>query len=309
VSCQTGNFSQTQTDFAIGGRGVGLTLSRTYNSQAAVAGHKGIFGYGWSNSFSDHLTIEKTSKKVTLVEADGSTIAFTEGSGETFTAPVWTQDTLSGSESAGYTLTLPDQTKYKFTGGGRLESVTDRNGNATTLAYNGSGYLETITDPAGRKIKLTYNSEGLVESAEDPMKRVVKYTYESGNLKSVTQPGESALRWQFKYDGSHRMTELTDGRSGKTTIEYNSSNQVTSETDPMKHTTSYEYATFHTTTTNHATGAVSVQYEGVRDGERNNRNKQIQLRRRATQCHRRQRAYHAVRLRHARQPHQHDRPG
>lgn len=32
VSCQTGNYSQTQTDFSIGGRGVGLILSRTYNS-------------------------------------------------------------------------------------------------------------------------------------------------------------------------------------------------------------------------------------------------------------------------------------
>ena len=71
--------------------------------------------------------------------------------------------------------------------------MTDRNGNATTLSYNGSGNLETITDPAGRKIKLAYNSEGLVESAEDPMKHVVKYTYEGGNLKSVTQPGESLL--------------------------------------------------------------------------------------------------------------------
>jgi RHS repeat-associated protein len=261
VSCQSGNYSQTQTDFSIGGRGVGLILGRTYNSQAAVAGTKGIFGYGWSSSFSDHLVVEKASKHATLVQADGSAITFTEGAGEAFTAPAWTQDVLSGSSSAGYTLTLESQTVYKFNGStGRLESVTDRNGNATTLAYNGSGNLETITDPAGRKIKLAYNSEGLVESAEDPMKHVVKYMYESGNLKSVTQPGESTLRWQFKYDGSHRMTELVDGRSGKTTIEYNSSNQVVSEIDPMKRTTSFEYTAFHTTMTNHATGGVTVQY-------------------------------------------------
>jgi RHS repeat-associated protein len=260
VGCQTGNYSQTQTDFSIGGRGVGLDLSRTYNSQAAAAGDKGIFGYGWSSSFSDHLMIEKASKRARLVQADGSTMSFSEGSGEEFSAPAWTQDTLSGTESTGYTLTLPNQTKYKFSGGGRLESVTDRNGNATTLSYNGSGNLETITDPAGRKIKLAYNSEGLVESAEDPMKHVIKYTYESGDLAAVTQPGESALRWQFKYDGSHRMTELTDGRGGKSTIEYNSANQVVSQTDPMKRITSYEYTAFHTTTTNHSTGDVRVQY-------------------------------------------------
>ena len=260
VGCQTGNYSQTQTDFSIGGRGVGLDLSRTYNSQAAAVGEKGIFGYGWSSSFSDHLVGEPVSHTVELVQADGSTITFVERAGEAFTAPEWTQDTLKGSSSAGYSLTLENQTVYKFSGAGRLESVTDRNGNATTLAYNGSGNLETITDPAGRKIKLTYNAEGLVEKAEDPMKHVVKYTYESGNLATVTQPGETALRWQFKYDGSHRMFELTDGRGGKSTIEYNGLNQVTSQTDPLKRVTSYEYTAFHTKTTNHATGDVKMQY-------------------------------------------------
>ena len=260
VGCQTGNYSQTQTDFSIGGRGVGLDLSRTYNSQAAAAGEKGIFGYGWSSSFSDHLVAEPVSHTVELVQADGSAITFVEGSGEAFTAPAWTEDILKGSSSSGYSLTLEDQTVYKFSGAGRLESVTDRNGNATTLAYAGGGNLETITDPAGRKIKLTYNAEGLVEKAEDPMKHVVKYTYESGNLATVTQPGETALRWQFKYDGSHRMFELTDGRGGKSTIEYNGLNQVISQTDPLKRVTSYEYTAFHTKTTNHATGDVKMQY-------------------------------------------------
>jgi YD repeat-containing protein len=261
VGCQTGNYSQTQTDFVIGGRGVGLGLSRTYNSQAAAAGEHGIFGYGWTSSFSDHLVVESSSHRATLVESDGSTITFAEGSGETFTAPVWSQDILKGSSSAGYKLTLENQTVYKFAGAtGRLESVTDRNGNATTLSYNGSGKLETTKDPTGRTIKLAYNSEGLVESATDPMKHVVKYTYEGGNLATVTQAGEAALRWQFKYGSSHQLTEMTDGRGNKSVIEYNGSGQVVSETDPLKRATTFEYTAFHTATTNHATGAVTVQY-------------------------------------------------
>ena len=236
------------------------TLSRTYNSQAAAAGDKSIFGYGWSSSFSDHLVVEKTSKKSHLCRPTGAPSLSPKAQAK------HSQHRLDPGHAqrrviTGYTLTLENQTIYKFNGtAGRLESVTDRNANATTLSYNGSGNLETITDPAGRKIKLAYNSEGLVESAEDPMKHVVKYTYESGNLKSVTQPGESGLRWQFKYDGSHRMTELVDGRGGKSTIEYNSSNQVVSQTDPMKRTTSFEYTAFHTKTTSHATGDVTMQY-------------------------------------------------
>jgi hypothetical protein len=97
VSCATGNFSETQTDLSIGGRGVGLDLSRTYNSQAGAAGEHGAFGYGWTGSFSDRLVVNKTSKTTTLYQANGSTVPFTEGGEGAFTAPVWTQDTLSGT--------------------------------------------------------------------------------------------------------------------------------------------------------------------------------------------------------------------
>jgi YD repeat-containing protein len=164
VSCATGNEAEHQTDLSVGGRGVGLNLTRYYNSQSAAAGNTGTFGAGWSSSFSDHLVVNKTSKVTTLFQANGSTVPFTEGEGGSFTA----QDTLSGTEGSGYTLTLASQVKYKFAGAsGRLESVTDRDGNATTLTYNGSSQLTTITDPTSRTIKLAYNGEGLVESAED----------------------------------------------------------------------------------------------------------------------------------------------
>ncbi len=260
VDCATGNFSQSQTDLSIGGRG-GLALTRYYNSQAAVAATEhGMFGYGWTSSFSDHLVVEKATKKATVVQAGGSIVPFTEGSGESFTGPTWSQDTLSGSAEAGYTLTLADQTKYKFSGSnGRLESVTDRNGNATTLSYNEAGHLETITDPASRKITLKYNGEGLVESAKDPMGHVVKYTYESGQLASVIEPGEEKARWKFKYGSSHQLTTLTDGRGGATTIEYGSSHQVISQKDPAERTTTFEYKPFYTKTTNKATGAVTIE--------------------------------------------------
>ena len=258
VSCATGNESETQTDLSVGGRGVGLNLTRYYNSQAAAAGNTGVFGPGWSSSFGDHLVVEKASKKATLYQASGSTVLFTEGTGGSFTALAWTQDTLSGSAEAGYTLTLANQTKFKFAGAsGRLESVTDRNGNATTLAYEAKGRVETITDPAARKITFVYNAEGLVESAKDPMGHVVKYAYEGGNLKSVTEPGEVSARWQFKYDGSHEITEMIDGRAGKTINEYNASHQVISQKNPMERTLTFEYEAFHTKITNKVTGSVT----------------------------------------------------
>ncbi len=257
VVAATGDLVETQTDLSVGGRGVGLNLVRTYNSQAAAEGVKGVFGYGWSSSFTDRLSLE--SGKITLHQADGATVPFT-ASGSSFLAPNWTQDTLTGSSEAGYTLTLADQTKYRFSGSnGRLEKITDRNGNETALAYEGSGRLETITDPAGRKLKLAYNGEGLVETATDPMGHVVKYTYEHETLATVTLPGEEKARWTFKVDGSHQITELTDGRGGLTVNEYNGSHQVIKQTDPMKRELGFEYETFRTKITNKTTGAVTLE--------------------------------------------------
>jgi len=256
VDCATGNFFETQTDLAVGGRGVGLDLIRTYNSQAGAEGVTGTFGPGWSSSFTDHLVVE--TGKAVLYQANGSTVPFTEGKGESFTPPSWSQDSLNGSATNGYSLVLANQVKYQFEGStGRLQSVTDRNGNQITLAYNKGGHIETIADPAGRKITLTYNGEGLVESAKNPMGHTVKYTYEAGSLVSVTEPGETKARWQYHYDGSHQMTSMTDGREGKTTNEYDSSHRVTSQTDPAERTFTFEYESFHTKITNHATGSVT----------------------------------------------------
>jgi RHS repeat-associated protein len=260
VDCVTGNETERQTDVSIGGRGVGLDLTRTYNAQAAAkAASAGMFGYGWSSSFSDRLVVESASHKATVYQANGSTVQFTEESGS-FVAPSWSGDTLTGSSEAGYTLTLADQTKYVFNGSsGRLESVSDRNGNQTTLSYDEKGQLATITDPASRKIKLAYNAGGQVETAEDPMGHVVKYGYESGNLTSVTLPGETSPNWRFKYDTSHRMTVMINGLGGETTNVYDSSSRVTSQKDPLGHVLKFEYEAFQTKITNEATGAVTVE--------------------------------------------------
>jgi RHS repeat-associated protein len=259
VDCATGNYYETQTDLAVGGRGVGLDLARTYNSQAAAGGDSGAFGAGWSNSFSDHLTVGQG--KATLTQANGSTVPFAEGKGEAFAPPAWSQDTLSGNAKAGYSVVLPNQVKYQFEGAtGRLQSVSDRNGNQTKLGYGKTGLLETITDPAGRKITLAYNGEGFVESAKDPMGHTAKYTYSEGNLASVTLPGETKARWQYHYGEAHQMTLMIDRRKGETTNEYNASHQLTSQTDPAGHKLKFEYEPFHTKVTNNTTGAVTDEH-------------------------------------------------
>ncbi len=59
VCTGSGDLSESQTDFSIGGHGSGLDLTRTYNSQAAQEKQKSMFGYGWTGSYStEHLYYE-----------------------------------------------------------------------------------------------------------------------------------------------------------------------------------------------------------------------------------------------------------
>ncbi|HET8814414.1 MAG TPA: RHS repeat-associated core domain-containing protein [Solirubrobacterales bacterium] len=261
VECATGDFIESQTDVSIGGRGIGLYLTRGYSAQAAAAAASpGPFGYGWSSAFHEHLTIVGGGETVTFVRGNGSSVPFSHVGASVYSGPDWAQETLSGSTEGGFTLVRADQVEMHFSGTGKLEGIVDRNGNETTFSYDPEGRLEAITDPGGRQLTFAYNEAGLVKSVEDPMGHVVTYAYEGSNLASVTLPGAAGPRWQYKYDGSHRMTSVTDGRGGKTTNEYDGSSRVISQTDPTGRTQTFKYEAFHTTITNKATGAVTDEW-------------------------------------------------
>ena len=237
VNCATGNQVVTQSDLEIGGRGPGLDLTRTYNSQLAAAGESGPFGYGWRGPYSARLAV--AAGMAVVHQDNGSTVSFLEEQGGKYvpTSPLVQAKLVR--EGSRWIYTLPDQEKLDFDSEGRLVSQTDRNGNAITLSYEevkcreeeghagvvpglpdigglvspGAGPAEcpspaqqrlaTITDPAGRKITYSYNPEGLVQSATGPMGHTVKYGYENADLTSVTEPGESSPSWKFKYDSLH----------------------------------------------------------------------------------------------------------
>jgi RHS repeat-associated protein len=264
VNCATGNLVETQTDFSIGGRGPGLKMTRTYNSQlAATQGEPGPFGYGWTGPYSAHLTFNEEAETVTVHQDNASSAVFTlTSSGSYVGAGSWVEAKLVKEEGT-YVYTLPDQTKLEFNGTGQLTSEVDRDGNAITVAHNAEGRLESVTDEAGRKLTFSYNGEGLVESVKDPMGHTVKYTYESDNLVGVTQPGEANLRWQFKYNGEHEMTSDTDGREHAITTEYDSEHRVISQIDAMERKRKWEYSNTETgepeTTITEPTGAVTVE--------------------------------------------------
>jgi RHS repeat-associated protein len=255
VEAASGAFFEDQTDMAIGGLGLGLNLTRTYNAYAAS--DLGLFGYGWASSFGGRLVIEEEGAAITVARADGSTVPFTTDGKGGFDPPAWSQATLTGNGEAGYVYTEANQIEHRFAPSGALQGIVDRNGNETLFSYNEAGRLRAVEDPVGRQIAFTYNGEGLVEIAEDPMGHLVHYVYEGKELVSVTLPSEEGPRWQFDYDPAHLMTKMIDGRGGETVNEFDELGRVISQTDPAERITSFEYDGFHTRMTNEATGAVT----------------------------------------------------
>jgi RHS repeat-associated protein len=263
VNCATGNEVLAQTDLSVGGRGPALQLARTYNSQlASKQTAAGQFGFGWTGSYSAHVELKSEGTEATVYEDDGSAITFwRSGEGWTVGGGALVQATLA-KEGSGYLYTLPDQTKQYFNSAGLLTNVVDRYGNTLTMTHSSEGRLESVADSAGRKISLKYNAGGQVESASDPMGHTVKYAYEAGNLASVTLPGETGARWQFKYNGTHELTSEEDGRGYTTTIEYNAEGQAASETDPLHRTQKWSYTPTSTgteTTITEPNGSTTVE--------------------------------------------------
>jgi len=92
---------------------------------------------------------------------------------------------------------------FSYDTDGRLTTITDGDGNittitrdgsgtpttivapfgqSTTLALDGNGYLAALTNPAGESILMTYNDGGLMSTYTDPKKNVHNFTYDANGL-------------------------------------------------------------------------------------------------------------------------------
>jgi RHS repeat-associated protein len=237
VNCATGDETTVQTDTAIGGRGPGLNIVRSYDAQVSASAQAegtgvGLWGWGWTGPYEVRLvlgTSEVGQETASVMQQDGSEVTFYKNGIGGYEAGGWVQARLV-KEGSSYIYTLPTQTKLEFNSEGKLLKETERDGNATTLTYNGSKQLEKVTDSTGRTLTFKYNGEGLVESIKDPMGHVVSYTYTAKGLSTVSIEGK--VRWEFGYTSTspYLLDSVTDGRKHTITREYDGSHRVIKET-------------------------------------------------------------------------------
>jgi RHS repeat-associated protein len=222
LSLSQGNVAEQLALSAIkGGVGAGISLNAIYNSYDAdgsLAQVDTVMGYGWTHSYNIFLFDQVGG--MFRYDGLGHVTKYGLGPNGTFVTSTGYFETLVKNGDGTFTLTQKDKTVYKFasvTGtpflvGGpvwRLVSVTDRNGNVTTLTYT-AGNLTSITNVYGRSITLSYNGQNKISSVSDPDGRVTTFQYDSTGhlLTAVTDPNGNKV--QYAYNVLFQLTSKTD---------------------------------------------------------------------------------------------------
>ena len=109
-------------------------------------------------------------------------------------------------------------------------------GSASELIRNGDG---TFTYKTKDKVTINFNAAGKIANWNHPAGPVVNFTYDGSNkLTSVSNGMGRALT--FSYTGDN-LTQVSDGNGRTVGLAYDSAGNLQSCTDPLSNATTYEY--------------------------------------------------------------------
>jgi len=229
INPSNGNLTLLETDFTLFGRGIPLTIERTYNSRNTK--EKGIFGYGWSSNLDVQLTFA-ASGPVIYRDSDGTKHYFGESAEGAYISQSGVYLNLAKQPDGTFILTLADKTtSITFNQNGRIQSISDPNTNATSFIYNASNQLQSIQDASNRTLNLSYGSTGFI-STITVQDRIYRYFQDvNGNLMSYTNAKN--ITKNYVYDSIGQLTDRKDGRNITTSITYDTSGRVSKISRPI----------------------------------------------------------------------------
>lgn len=111
-------------------------------------------------------------------------------------------------------------------------SVTDENGNTTTLARDPLLNLTQITDPLGKITMMAYDKNSNLISVTNALGDTTAMTYDAVN-RLVTQTDPKGGSIQRGYDPNGNLISLKDQRGKKTDFTYDLNNARLSTADPL----------------------------------------------------------------------------
>ncbi|MDR6453877.1 RHS repeat-associated core domain-containing protein [Variovorax paradoxus] len=262
---------QSEVDLDVGGPGA-LTFERTYRSSWGADPTRPAVGLGkaWTHNHTTKLEATPGSDPiaVSITSSEGYLRTFAKVTGSAIWTATNSGDLLVQLGNGTWTWRrADDDAVLAFTGDGKLQTKTDRNGWVTIYTYNGAGQLSTIANAFGRALALTYNGAGQLNTVISSDSRVVGYLYDAaGRLSSVIYPDlqtrtyvyenasysqaltgvldETGARFaSFAYDSLGRaITTEHSGGVDRYQVSYLSSNGVT-VIDPLGTSRNVSYTT------------------------------------------------------------------
>lgn len=226
IDLSTGDVYVMQTDVRIAGLGGGLSLERTWNSvwpDKETAYRQGLFGPNWRSTFEERV-FTGSDGYMKYSRGDGSFWSFgfnpsapNPGDGSAvfgLASPAnQTAALIQGATSWTLTFQSGEQKVFDFTTG-YLLSISDRNGNTTTLSYDSAFRLNGVTDPASRHLYFSYATpfSYLITGVTSDVGISLTYSYdEQGRLIQVTKPDNTTVHYQ--YDSDSRITAVLDSEN------------------------------------------------------------------------------------------------
>lgn len=137
-----------------------------------------------------------------------------------------TLDSPIVSDVTGWELRLKDRRVFLFDDKGRLEQMTDANGNSLTVVRDAAGRVDRVTHSSGQRITFVRNAKGFVTEIADPKNAKLKYVYDSaGDLRGfydrVTPLTAANPTQSFTYKaGTHYLEDLFDGKGIRASRSY-----------------------------------------------------------------------------------------
>lgn len=202
-----------------------------------------LFHYFGIDTTATHwLKAQITDNAATVVEPDGHSAVHVQLVDGTYQPPAG-RDNLAQVMVDGLgqaDLLWESGLLMAFDADGRLITLKDANGNATSLSYS-NGRLTQVTDAAGRSLTLSYDGQDRIIQISDPAGRTVGYSYDGpGNLQQFSDARGGVTT--YGYDSAHRITTVIDP-TGTTYVDntYDVSGRVASQVNGRNEQTSLHY--------------------------------------------------------------------
>lgn len=223
--------------------GAGLELSLHYASYVAD-GEKAtlntVMGYGWSHSYNIFLFTQ--GRDIFKMSPSGLTTKYQRAArGGALTATRGHQQTIRENLDGSIEIRNNDGLTFRFekipgnpitilgTIPWMLKSITDNNGNVTTLTYV-NGLLDQVEDAYGRKIDFSYDASKRLWKIIDPLGRSTTLAYDGfRNLTAITDPLGSSMG--YTYNARHQIIRKTDKNGHQWRYEYNAAGRPTGTVD------------------------------------------------------------------------------